>query len=284
MRPLNGLVMILVAGATGNVGAELVQILAGAEEPVRALTRRPDRVRLPAGATAAGGDLNDPGSLASALDGVRGMFLLSGYRDMPGLLARVRRAGVRQIVLLSGSSAGARDLDNAVSRYMIASEAAVHDSGLAWTILRPVSFMSNTLQWADQLRASDVLRAPFGDVPVAMVDPYDIASAAGEALLSGGHHGRVYQLTGPESLLPADRLRILGDALGRELRYVRQSDEEARAEMTAAMPPEYVDAFFRFFSDGMLDESTVLPTVADVTGRQPRAFRQWAAAHVAAFR
>lgn len=275
--------MILVGGATGNVGRELVGVLASAGEPVRALTRQPKRVTLPAGAVAVGGDLNDPSSLSAALDGTRGMFLLSGYRDLPGLLARASRAGVRQVVLLSGSSASARDLDNAISRYMLDSEAAVRESGLAWTILRPVSFMSNTLQWAGQLRAGDVVRAPFAGVRVATVDPYDIAAVAGEALLSGGHDGRVYPLTGPESLLPADRVGVLGAVLGRDLRFAGQSDGQARAEMAAAMPGEYVDAFFRFFADGMLDESTVLPTVADVTGRPPRTFRQWALAHAAAF-
>jgi uncharacterized protein YbjT (DUF2867 family) len=276
--------MILVAGATGNVGSELVRVLAEAGESVRALSRRPNSATLPAGATAVGGDLNDPDSLADALHGTRGMFVLSGYRDMPGLLRRAGDAGVRRVVLLSGSSAGARDLDNAISRYMVASEEAVRASALAWTILRPVSFMSNTLQWADQLRSGDVVRAPFADVPVAAIDPYDIAAVAGEALISGGHDGRVYALTGPQSLRPADRVQVLGGVLGRELRFIGQTDAEARTEMSAAMPGEYVDAFFRFFADGMLDESTVLPTVAEVIGRTPGTFQQWAAAHAVAFR
>jgi uncharacterized protein YbjT (DUF2867 family) len=275
--------VILVAGATGNVGAELVRVLAAAGEPVRALSRRPDPAALPAGVTAVGGDLNDPDTLAGALDGTRGMFVLSGYRDMPGLLRLAGEAGVGRVVLLSGSSAGARDLDNAISRYMVASEAAVRESGLGWTILRPVSFMSNTLQWADQLRSGDVVRAPFADVPVAMIAPYDIAAVAAEALLSGQHDERVYPLTGPESLRPADRVHLLGSVLGRELRFVGQTDDEARAEMSAAMAGQYVDAFFRFFGDGMLDESTVLPTVAEVTGRAPHTFREWVAAHAAAF-
>lgn len=276
--------MILVAGATGNVGAELVRVLAEAGEPVRALTRRPDAAVLPPGATAVGGDLNDPDSLVPALEGTRGMYLLSGYRNLPGLLERAETSGVQQVVLLSGSSAGARDLDNAISRYMVASEQAVRGSGLAWTILRPVSFMSNTLQWAGQLRAGDKVRAPFASVRVATVDPHDIAAVAAEALLSGGHDRRVYAVTGPESLLPADRVRILGEVLGRDLHFIGESDDEARAEMTAAMPGEYVAAFFRFFADGMLDESPVLPTVAELTGRPPRTFRQWALAHADAFR
>jgi uncharacterized protein YbjT (DUF2867 family) len=276
--------MILVAGATGNVGAELVRALAGAGEPVRALSRHPVSTALPDGATAVTGDLNEPDSLTGVLDGARGMFLPSGYRGMPELLARARACGVRRVVQLSGSSAGARDLDNAISRYMTASEAAVRGSGLDWTILRPVSFMSNTLEWAGQLRAGDVVRAPFATVHQAVVDPYDVAAVAAAALLSDGHDGHVYPLTGPEPLSPADRLLVLGEVLGRKLRLDGESDDEARAEMAATMPAGYADAFLRFFSDGMLDESPVLTTVADVTGRSPRAFREWAVAHAAAFR
>ncbi len=276
--------MILVTGATGHVGAEVVRLLAESGEPVLALSRHADAAELPNGVRAMSADLNDPDSVAPALPGTRGMFVLSGYRNLPQLLDQAAAAGVQQIVLLSGSSATARDVDNAISRYMLDAERAVRECRLAWTILRPVSFMSNTLSWADQVRAGDEVRAPFGDVPVATVDPLDIAAVAAEALLSGGHDGRIYPVTGPESLTPADRVRVLGEVLGRDLRFRGQADDEARAEMSAAMPGEYVHAFFRFFADGMLDESPVLETVAEVTGRPPRTFRQWAQAHADAFR
>ena len=192
-------------------------------------------------------------------------------------------AGVAHVVLLSGSSVVASDLNNAISRYMIRSEAAVRESGLPWTFLQPSSFMSNTFQWVSQLRASDVVRAPFPRVRVAMIDPYDIAAVAATVLSSQGHAGQSYRLTGPESLLPADRVHILAKVLGRELRFEGQSDAEARAEMNSTMPAEYVDAFLSFFAEGKLDESHVLPTVQEVTGRPPRTFEQWARAHADAF-
>jgi hypothetical protein len=91
-------------------------------------------------------------------------------------------------------------------------------------------------------------------------------------------------LTGPESLLPGQRVAVLGEVLGRDLRFEGQSDDEARAEMSRAMPPQYVDAFMRFFAEGTLDESEVLPTVEEVTGRPPGTFRDWATAHADAFR
>jgi len=283
--PDSGQAMILVTGATGNVGRELVRALVRAGEQVRALIRREaDQSRLPAGVAGVVGDLNRPQSLSAALAGVRGVHLLSEYADMPGVLAEIRRAGVGRVTLQSSSAVPSGDMDNAVARYHILTEAAVRESGVPWTFLQPNSFMSNTLQWASPLRAGDVVRAAFPDVRVATIDPYDVAAVAVEALTSRDHEGRSYRSSGPQSLLPADRVLLLGKVLGRDLRLEGQSDAEARAEMSAAMPSEYVDAFFSFFADGKLDESEVLSTVQEVTGRQPRTFEQWAIFHAEAFR
>ncbi|MYW05908.1 NAD(P)H-binding protein [Streptomyces sp. SID3343] len=272
--------MILVTGSTGNVGSEVVRALVAAGEPVRALVR--DTLRpMPAQVEAVIGDLDSPESLVAALEGVHGVFLLPGYRDMPGVLARIRRAGVERVVLLSGGSVEAGDQGNAVTRYMVASEEAVRQSGVAWTILRPTGFMANALRWLPQLRAGDVVRGAWPDVAIAAIDPYDIASVAARALLESGHAGRVYPLSGPEPLVPADQVRILADVLGREkLRFEGLSNDEARAELLASgTPKEYVDAFYGFYAEGTLDESRVLPTVRTITGREPRTFRRWAEEH-----
>jgi len=275
--------VILVTGATGNIGGELVRALAAAGQRVRALTRDGASADLPSGVTQVAGDLNKPESLRDALAGVNGMFLLPGYQGMARTLAQAREAGVAHVALLSGNSAGSGDTSNAVSAYMIESEATVRESGLDWTIVRPFGFMSNTLQWIPQLQAGDVVTAPFADVPVAMIDPFDIAAVLALALTAAGHAGQIYPVTGPESLRPADRVRILAGVLGRDLTFRAQPDDEARAEMSAAMPQKYVDAFFSFYVDGTLDESGPLPTVAELTGRAPRTFGQWARAHAAAF-
>lgn len=274
--------MILVTGATGNIGSELVGVLASSGEPVRALARKPPPSPVD-GVEHVTGDLDDAASLAPALDGAKGVFLLPGYRDMPGVLAEARRAGVERVVQLSGGSAGSGDMSNAVTRYMAITERAVHDSGLPWTILRPSAFMSNALRWLPQLNAGDTVRLPFANVRTAAVDPRDIAAVAAAALLEDGHEGRTHYPTGPESLLPAEQVAILGDVLGRDLRFEAQPDDEARTEMTGQMPAEYVEAFFDFYVNGSLDESAVRPTVQEVTGRPPRTFRQWAEAHTAAF-
>jgi uncharacterized protein YbjT (DUF2867 family) len=276
--------MILVSGATGNVGGALVRTLVEAGEEVRALTRSADHASLPAGVEPVTGDLNHPATLSAALVDVRGVFLLAGYENMPGLLAAIRGAGVRRVALLSSGCVADGDMSNAVVRYNALSEAAVRESGVAWTILRPSGFMSNALRWRPQLQAGDVVRVPFADVPIAAIDPRDLAAVAARVLTAEGHEGHSYMLTGPEPLLPADQVAVLAEVLGRDLRLEAQANEEARAEMSAVMAPEYVDAMFSFFVDGTFDDSKVRPTVQEILGREPRTFEQWATAHADAFR
>ena len=274
--------MYLVTGATGNAGGAVVRALADAGEPVRAVVRS-SAGGLGEGVEIAEGDLNQPQTLREHVAGVRAAFLLSGYDGLAETLALLRGAGAERVVLLSSSAAPGGDLTNAVARYHILSERAVLESGLAWTFLQPNSFMTNALRWLGQLREGDVIRVPFADVAIATVDPADIGAVAVKALAGVGLAGRSLRLSGPRALLPAEQAEILGEALGRRLRVEPQSNEEARAEMSATMPSEYVDAFFDFFVEGAIDETTVLPTVGEVLGREPRDFEQWAAENVAAF-
>ncbi len=272
--------MILVTGASGNVGGELVRGLAELGEQVRVLVRTDGGRQWPAGTSAFVADLDRPETLAPALSGAREVFLMSGY---PGVLDEIRKAGVEQVVLLSGGAAVANNVENPVSRYMIETENAVRESGVRWTILRPHAFMSNARRWAPQLSVGDVVRAPFASTSVSSIDPFDIAAVAARALLSDQHGAQAYRLSGPESITPAEQVRVLAGVLGRELRFEPVSDEDARAELRANMPPDYADALFGFSTGETLDESRVLPTVQEVTGRPPRAFDAWAAAHAAAF-
>jgi uncharacterized protein YbjT (DUF2867 family) len=276
--------VILVTGATGNAGGAVVRALVRSGEQVRAVVRDADGAQLPSGVELAVGDLNEPETLAPHFENVTAAFLLSGYAGLEETLANMRRAGVERVVLLSSSAAPSGDETNAVARYHILSERAVRQSGLGWTFLQPNTFMTNTFQWLPQMRQGDVIRVPFPDVRVATIDPDDIGAVAAVALTSAGSEGHAFRLSGPESLTPADRVAILAEVLGRELRFEGQTNEEARADMSRAMPAEYVDAFFRFFVDGDLDESTVLPTVQEITGRAPRSFEAWVRAHADAFR
>jgi uncharacterized protein YbjT (DUF2867 family) len=276
--------MILVTGATGQVGSEVVKQLVAGRRPVRALVRAPEPRGWPEGVGIAIGDLDRPESLEDALAGVRGVFLLGGHRDMPGVLAAIRRAGVARVVLLSSRSVEGGDPANAVVEMWLTSEAAVKDAGVPWTILHPSGFMSNALRWLPQLRAGDRVRIPFAGVPIAAIDPEDIAAVAARAFDDERTVGRVLTLSGPEALLPAEQLRILGAELGRDLRAQPLSDAEARVELSGAFPPRFVDAFFGFFAQGEFNDARVVPTVQELTGRAPRTFAAWAHAHAAAFR
>lgn len=275
--------MILVTGATGNVGAELVRQLAGTNQRVRALVRK-EASDLPAHVERAGGNLDQPESLSAALAGIRRVFLLGGYRSMPALLSTLRRAGVEHVTLLSSRSVVGGNPDNAIVAMWLESEAAVRASGIPWTILQPSSFMSNALRWLPQLRTGDRLRIPFADIAIAAIDPADIAAVAARTLTSEGHRFQTHVLSGPTALLPLDQVRILATVLGRPLRLEAQSDEEARAELNKQFPPSIVEAFFRFYAQGEFDDSVVVPAVRDITGQEPRTFEQWAQSHAAAFR
>jgi uncharacterized protein YbjT (DUF2867 family) len=276
--------MILVTGATGNVGGEVVRGLAAAHQPVRALVRDAARAAFPAGVDVATGDLGQPASLVAALTGVRGVFLLGGHRDMPGLLSRIHDAGVAHVALLSSRSVIGGQPGNAIVDMWRTAESAVQASGVPWTLLRPSGFMSNALRWLPLLRSSDVVRAPFADAAIAAIDPADIAAVAVHVLTAGAAHaGRSYALSGPRAWLPRDQVAVLGSVLGRPLRFEAQPDAEARVALATSFPPAFVDALFRFFVDGEFDDSPVLPTVEQLLGRPPRGFEQWARDHATAF-
>jgi uncharacterized protein YbjT (DUF2867 family) len=264
---------ILVLGATGNIGMAITVAALAAGHPVRAVSR--SGKGLPQGVDARAGDLNDAATIAPALDGVEAVFTLAGYDGLGATLADAAGARVRRVVLLSSSAAPSGNRHNAVARYHIESEDLVRASGLGWTILQPNAFMSNALRWLPQLRDGDVVREPFGDIALSVVDPADIAAVALRGLSSDEHDGRSYRLSGPQALTAAQRADILGAALGRRLTVVVPSDEEARE----GLPPAYADAFHEFYRGGLIDETTVHPAVEEILGRAPAPFTGWVSAN-----
>jgi uncharacterized protein YbjT (DUF2867 family) len=275
--------VILVTGATGNAGGGVVNGLLELGAEVRAAVRPGSEGKLPNGVEAVAADLNDPDGVRRAAGGATAAFLLSGYEGIDASLASLADDGVERVVLLSSSAAPTGKLDNAIAAYHIRSEQAIRESGLLWTLLQPNSLMSNAYRWLPQLVKGDVVRAPFGDVAISVIDPDDLGAVAASALTTSEHERKTYRLSGPEALRPAEQVAILGKYAGRDLRFEAQTDEEARPEMEQAMPKAYVDAFFEFFSEGLIDETTVHPTVKQVTGREPRSFEHWAEAHADAF-
>ncbi|WP_327180580.1 NAD(P)H-binding protein [Streptomyces sp. NBC_01334] len=279
--------MILVTGATGTVGREVVgRLPAGAG--VRVMARDPAKVRgVAAGVERVAGDYGDPGSLARALRGVRTAFLVTARvagADDEVFVAAARAAGVRRVVKLSAAAVldeGAGDL---ITRWQRESEELLRASGMEWTLLRPRAFMSNSLSWAGSVRGEGVVRALYGEAAHACVDPADVARAAVRVLTEEGHAGRAYTLTGPQALSAVEQTRQLGALLGVELRFEELSPGQARAALAGRFPPAVVEALLdsaQRLKAGA--KAGVQDTVSRLTGRPARTFRQWAAAHVASF-
>lgn len=273
--------IFFVTGATGGIGAEVTKCLLELNHEVRALIRDPSQAdRLPDGVTAVVGDLDEPDSLRAGLQEVDGAFVLPGFKDMSGLYSVFEDAGISHVLQLSGRSAASADMTNAITEYMVRSETAAKDSKLGWTIIRPSAYMSNTFRWIEQAGSGDVVLLPFASVPVAMIDPNDIGEVAAAILTAPKlHTSQTYELSGPEALLPEDTVRTIAQVIGKQLKFEPQSDAAAKISMTASMPKKYVDALFDFYVNGKLDESGVLPTVEELTGKKPKTFQAWADSH-----
>jgi (4-alkanoyl-5-oxo-2,5-dihydrofuran-3-yl)methyl phosphate reductase len=283
--------MILVTGATGTVGRALLDVLATdhPDIPVRAMTRRPESADLPAHVEVVGGDLGDPASLGKALVGVDRVFLLSSGPEGPAqdrnLVAAAQEAGVSHIVKLSAINAGDDLAEDPIAAWHREGEDAIRAGGIAWTFLRPNGFMSNALSWAPTVASHDTVYHPYADGRLAPIDPRDIAGAAATVLTAPGHDGQAYPLSGPESLGPAAEVAILGEVLGRPVRYVEITPEESRRAMTDhGVPPVIADAVVA------VQASSLRPGHDAPDGALPgllttasRTFRDWAADNAAAF-
>ncbi|MBT2424105.1 NAD(P)H-binding protein [Streptomyces sp. ISL-22] len=274
--------MIVVTGATGNVGRPLVRALVESGEQVTAVSRRISAGDVPAGARPHRADLTEPERLKPALDGAKALFVLTSGDflaaggDLGAVLDAVRTSDVRRVVLLSSQGVGTGDHPSAL-------EDAVQTSGLEWTMLRPGGFHSNALQWADMIRARREVAAPFGDVALPTVDPDDIAQVAAVALREPGHQGEVYELTGPAPVSPRQQTAAIGDALGEAVRFVELTRTAARERMLAFMPEPVVESTLDMLGAPPAALRRVSPDVERVLGRPARTFADWAARNVSAF-
>ncbi|MFC9434409.1 SDR family oxidoreductase [Nocardia sp. NPDC057030] len=282
--------MILITGATGTIGSEIVRQLAARGEQVRALTRDPARAQLPAGVEVVRGDYHDPASITAAATGVDAAFIVGvlgpEYVDADRtLIITARDAGVRRIVKLSAIGTG-EDRVGRVGAWHLPGERAVRASGVEWTILRPSSFASNTLSWADAIRNGQPVPSMTGTGQQGVIDPRDVSAVAVAALLSSGHAGRIYTLTGPELLTSADQAAVLAEVLGQPLEVVDVPNEAARDHMRAAgRSEEFIDGALagqEYIRSG--GNAVVTDDLRRALGRAPRTYAEWAADHAALFR
>ena len=278
-----------MTGATGRIGRAVVAELLRAGVPVRALTRRPDAAGLPASVEVVAGDLTVPESLEASLQGVGTVFLVWTVppATAPAVVERLA-SHARRVVVLSAPHRTPHPFfqqPNPMAVLFAEIERLIAAAGLASTIVRPGMFASNARNWwAGTIRERGVVRWPYGAAETAPVDERDVASVSARALYEDRHAGGDYVLTGPEPLSQAEQVSIIGEVIGRRIRFEELSPDEFRSETAGSWPRPVVDMLLAAWGATIGHPAFVTSTVADVVGSPARTFRQWVGDHADAFR
>jgi uncharacterized protein YbjT (DUF2867 family) len=281
--------MILVTGATGNIGRELTRELDATGAPFRVFVRDPARAAgLPGSAERVIGDLDDPATLVPALQGADRLFLLVpgiGTAHTASAVAAAQAAGVRHIVHLSSFNV-LGDPMPAMGRWHHEREEIVRASGIPATIMRPGGFTTNALEWAPAIRAGGCVPDPVGPGRYSVIDPADIAAVAALVLTGDGHQGQEYVLTGEELLTVAEQVRIIGKVIGRdiEVREAGTPEEALRSRYPGGAPPALAAAILEGFALMRADTTGFRTgTARRLLGRAPRTFAAWCTSNADAF-
>jgi uncharacterized protein YbjT (DUF2867 family) len=283
--------MILITGSTGLIGSEIVRLISQAGVPARALARNSQKLPKLPGITPVNGDLAKPETLPAAFAGASTLFLLSRISENlvaleHNAIAAARAAGMTRIVKLSAF--GASDHSKApICLWHHKVEQEIQQSGIGWTILRPHHFMQNLLAQAQYIIKDGVVYSASGDGKIPYIDARDIAACAKAVLTQPGHDRKKYVLTGGEALSYRQATEIIGRTIGRELRFVPESPDEARARRTReGVPPAIIESILAIgaYQRAGGKTVTITSTVADLTGRQPRTFTEFARDHADVFR
>ncbi|WP_018351244.1 SDR family oxidoreductase [Longispora albida] len=277
--------MILVVGASGNVGSRVADRLSSSGYPVRAVSRDPGK--LPTGVEAVQADLAQPETLAPHLSDVDAVFLVWPFPDpamtaelAPRLLSVLAAAGNPRVVYVSAASA-----ETDPESFWAVAEQAIEKSGLPWTFLRPTGIATNALAWADQIQAGDVVYWPHAGAQRSMVHEDDIAAVAVAALTSSAHEGQAYTLTGPEIVTFADQVRLIGEALGRPVRLEEVPAEVFRPGLAEAFGgnTDFADQALNGWAAMALTPEPVTNHIQQLLGRPARPFAEWAKDHAQDF-
>jgi uncharacterized protein YbjT (DUF2867 family) len=277
--------VLLITGATGNVGRPLVAKLVESGAKVRAISRNPAEAGLPADVEVIGADLTPDADLSNVFAGVTAVFLNpSAVRDsLEQFLAAARDSGVRRVVALSSGSVNddADQQDDPLAAWHRGIEQAVQHSGMEWTFLRPVEFATNMIQqWSPQIRYTGMVREAYGQATTSVIHERDIADVAAAALLSEEHVGRTYLLTGPESLTREQMVAAVAEAIGRPIPFQEIPRDAALQAMTQnGLAEPIAESVLKLQEHSVGQVAPVSPAVEEITGHPARSFAEWARDH-----
>jgi uncharacterized protein YbjT (DUF2867 family) len=284
--------MILVTGATGNNGIEIIKRLAARNVQVRAMVRNYDRASAIAvpNVEIVEGNFDRPETLLKVLAGVERAFLLTHSSERAeaqqiAFIDAAKQSGVKQIVKLSQFAADANSPVRFL-RYHAAVEAALRSSGIAYTFLRPNLFMQGLVNFRSTIAAQSAFYAAAGDANVSVVDVRDIADVAVAALTESGHEGKIYDLTGPQALTHTEMAEFLSAALDRRITFVDIPPEAMRETLLGiGFPIWQADGLLEDYAHYRRGEATAIASgVQDAIGRNPHSFEKFAHDYAAMFK
>jgi uncharacterized protein YbjT (DUF2867 family) len=270
---------VLVIGVTGTTGSAVARALSACEMPYRGLTRRADAT-LPAGGEVVVGDIANEQDVANALDGIRAVYLVTpstenAEEQQLRVVELAKRAGVSHLVLLS-QFAATPDSPVRFLRYHAAVEAALAESGIAGTVLRPNLFMHGLLMFRELIQTKGLVAAPIGDAKVSAVHVDDIGEVAAHALVGPGALGTL-TLTGPQALTHDEMVSSLAEASGRPIQFVDAEPAEFREALTGQVPDWQVEGLIEDYAHYQAGEAaTVCDDIPRVLGKPARDFATFA--------
>ncbi len=277
---------ILVIGATGAVGTELVAQLTQDGYQVRALTRNPQKAaKFGSNVEVVIGDLDDQNSLIAPMRGVERFFLITASTQQDkNALAAAKETGARHVVKISTQEAGWTPVQGH-GRWHKEREELIRSSDLTWTFLRPSMYMNFALSWVQSIQLENAIHSAGGSGMLGPIDPRDVAAVAKAALTMVGHENAAYELTGPELLSFGEMAMALSKVISRPIQHVEISEAQ-QAEIFAKM------GLPRYAADGLVETFSLVRAgrfayltddVEKVTGRKPRCFEAWAREHLTEF-
>ncbi|AUD06081.1 SDR family oxidoreductase [Spirosoma pollinicola] len=283
---------MLITGATGNIGGELIKRLAERNIPFRAMIRSAkDRYKLAdlPGIDIVEGNFDEAASLSRALAGMEKAFLVTNssehtQQQQLRFVAEAKRAGIKHLVKLSQLGADPASPVRFL-RYHAVVEKAIQETGMDYTFLRPNLFMQGLLGFRDSIVGQNQFFAAIGAAKVSLVDVRDIAAAGAAALTESGHAGKIYTLTGPQALTHTELATELSTALGRTITFTNVTPEAMRGALAqAGFPVWQADGLLEDYAHYSRNEaSAITPDVETSTGQSPHSFAEFARDYAQAF-